>query len=1628
MKLAPPDDRHGLTPPRVLVALFLCALLPLLAYAAAPAWWSERGVTIATATPDDYAPVNQGQLKNIAAAAMAELDAKLPGGAGEALHHFVNTWSASIPRTNDFAPVNLGQLKQAAAPFYDRLISAGLAENYPWAEAAAASDDFAIANIGQVKNLFNFELLITDPPQDGFGDRVAAGVWSANLALDATGTAWIWGDRISEGGSSYDRTYPRRIKGLSALSSVSAGDRHLVALRSGGGTVWSWGQNDYGQLGNGSNVSHTTPAPVPNLANVTSVKAGGIHNLALQQDGTVVAWGDNEYGQLGTGDTADSLRPTPVVGLSDVRRIAAGAYRSVALKNDGTVWTWGYEQHGPDVFYVTPTLVPDLTDVVDIAAGYRHVVAVKADGTVWAWGSNDANQIANGNAWWQFQSTPVQVPDLPTIIAVASKYDHTLAVAGDGTVWAWGSNHAGQLGDGTTQARRTPVRVTGLTDVVAISNDYLESVAMKADGSVWAWGQGANGIDPGADLYVPQPVVLGLLDRNGNGMDDRWESEFFGNLEQTADGDADGDGISNQQEFLRNTDPTDYFNGTTPVIEIVSGNNQVGDAGTVAPQPLAVLVRNSTGDIASNAPVVFTISSGSGVLLEAESSGLQDIVVRTGTDGIASVQFAFSEISGISSRITAVAGKLANKVSSIFRLVARFRATATPPPTPSTSPGPSPTPTPVSTSTAPPPQRYAIVDLGKDMYPIRVANNGWVLLQGWTNDYGWSYFRWKAGVLERLTHLGEYSEIVANDMNDNGVVVGSGANGQWIRDAENEIQAGMLWPANSSTPTKVSAPGVFWNWDWRNPGDIRQAHVTAIANNNEMYGGAKTGGGYGFFYYPLSVINAHRWIAEPPSVEQLSFCVATVMEDPNSPFPTTVFTGHMDSIARANSKREYIGTRTQPEPLWGSGPSSGMVNGQDVEFAPKDINEAGIVVGDAPNGAGMVIRRPGRPDQMIDGIYPIAVNSRTRPAASTAAVPGASAAPSPTPVPAPQILSWAGNTTALWELLEDGETWHAVGLEEMIPSMEGWEIWDIDDINDDGVIVGSGGFKDPANPQAETEWHAYMLVPVGLMVDANRDGEMSFEDRAIREQDETTTADKPYRFWINDDNDGAGEGSEALEPPADFDDRIIASKRDLEDFTRLWATFHGITGLLKAPGVTVHLEWKTNRGDTNWQEADGSPIVHIYKAAETDGGTRYLSQEASAASQVSDSNKAAIGYVTRYLPMTFPGTYFANLTEEAPHKYFLFEGAGSGGKGQLVLTIKKHGQAIGTYPPVFLDIKPVKSMYVRAKGSPVNGITAPWDTTTSEVTDYMLDPNGHDFQQPPDELKKIIVYTHGIHPPFVGQDDAYKGNIATAESAFKRLWHSGYKGRFAFYKWPALNPAGFFTSGTGFEFNQSEYRAWKYGRGLARFAGSVPADYQRHVFAHSQGNAVVAAAFKNYGLSARTWIITQGAIPISCYDTKLAHYVFPFVTPDLSTDLGYRGFLDAAVPAKVVNFFNRDDRVTGRIWEINQEYFKPTVELVGITRVEYWYYAGSGELSMRKFFNNVLLSERAVTDVHESMAMLVKSRSKAIGQGFGAQGQVDVPVDLHAEFGFGDEHGSQWDRSIQQNVLPYYRRLLNEIE
>jgi alpha-tubulin suppressor-like RCC1 family protein len=309
--------------------------------------------------------------------------------------------------------------------------------------------------------------------------------------------------------------WPVRLIGYAALTLGLAGTvlagSPLAQARVTGLTIdrrvaASWG-------GNGS----SSPAQVPGLTAVTQVAAGGLHSLALRSDGTVWAWGNNWFGQLGNGTGTASSTPVQVPGLTGVIQVSANAFHSLALRSDGTVWAWGSD--GIGAVQLTPVEVPGLTGVTKISAGGMFSLALRSDGTVWAWGRNQLGQLGDGTT--ASSEIPVQVTGLSQVTSIAAGFDASLATRTRGitaitSVWAWGGNASGQLGDGTLTGHLTPEQVTGIntSSIAGITAGYQFAVVLGADGSVWGWGADGSGQLDNAPASYPVTRPLELTGMN----------------------------------------------------------------------------------------------------------------------------------------------------------------------------------------------------------------------------------------------------------------------------------------------------------------------------------------------------------------------------------------------------------------------------------------------------------------------------------------------------------------------------------------------------------------------------------------------------------------------------------------------------------------------------------------------------------------------------------------------------------------------------------------------------------------------------------------------------------------------------------------------------------------------------------------------------------------------------------------------------------------------------------------------------------------------------------------------------------------------------------------------------------
>ena len=337
-------------------------------------------------------------------------------------------------------------------------------------------------------------------------------------------------------------------------AAVAAGAGHTLALKDDG-TVWAWGQNSHGQLGDGSTANRSSPVQVKGLSQVVYIAAGSNHSLALQADGTVWSWGNNLYGQLGDGTTENRAEPVEVKDIADIIQVTAGEHHSAALDEDGQLWTWGSNRYGQlgVGFKTDPATWSDellsryyreevfdqetheelkpqesfLSRIQAVSARGHTTLALTSGGAVRGWGADWEGQLGKASTQISRQildedisararnrHTPVTIQGLSGITGIASGIDHTVALKEDGTVWALGGNSSGQLGDGGSSSTLEPYRIREVRNIAAVDAGLEYSLAVTESGMVWAWGSNRYGqLGTGNTRSSPTPERITPLSR-----------------------------------------------------------------------------------------------------------------------------------------------------------------------------------------------------------------------------------------------------------------------------------------------------------------------------------------------------------------------------------------------------------------------------------------------------------------------------------------------------------------------------------------------------------------------------------------------------------------------------------------------------------------------------------------------------------------------------------------------------------------------------------------------------------------------------------------------------------------------------------------------------------------------------------------------------------------------------------------------------------------------------------------------------------------------------------------------------------------------------------------------------------
>jgi len=296
---------------------------------------------------------------------------------------------------------------------------------------------------------------------------------------------------------------------------ISAGDSDALALRSDG-SVWSWGTNQFGEMGISNLTCNYYPMRVVGVSNVSKISAGEVHSLAIETNGTVWAWGDNSGGELGN-TNGNSPVPVQVAGITNPVSVSGGYEYSLALLSSGQVLAWGTNEYGNlgnggTNSYWQPRLVAALTNVVKVVGAGAHSTALDSNGVVWCWGDNWYGEIGNGGTNDVY--APVAV--FSNAVEIAAGFDFTMALKKDGTVWGWGDNWYGELGLGTNSFQfNTPTLV--MSGVSVLSANVFSSGATTTNGQNYVWGWAGNGVGPvfsPAQLAPAPPFVQYAFDLN----------------------------------------------------------------------------------------------------------------------------------------------------------------------------------------------------------------------------------------------------------------------------------------------------------------------------------------------------------------------------------------------------------------------------------------------------------------------------------------------------------------------------------------------------------------------------------------------------------------------------------------------------------------------------------------------------------------------------------------------------------------------------------------------------------------------------------------------------------------------------------------------------------------------------------------------------------------------------------------------------------------------------------------------------------------------------------------------------------------------------------------------------------
>ena len=568
-------------------------------------------------------------------------------------------------------------------------------------------------------------------------------------------------------------------------------------------------------------------------------------------------------------------------------------------------------------------------------------------------------------------------------------------------------------------------------------------------------------------------------------------------------------------------------------------------------------------------------------------------------------------------------------------------------------------------------------------------------------------------------------------------------------------------------------------------------------------------------------------------------------------------------------------------------------------------------------------------------------------------------------------------------------------------------------------------------------------VCAAIAVDANRDGSISFDAQ------DQTTEQKPFRFWINNDQDNVEYDEPILVDKPDYYDReTIATKRDLEDFCRLQVQVGISNQQLRDGDLQIGLMFQNS--------SEGSPGIHIWNNQSPAGNLDYLEDDAAASSQI------ALAAFEKFSPdqvTLIPKSYWASRGDSTAH--LIFEGTTTG-TGKLVVTIHDpYGKRLCDGSGIWMKLLDVRQMYQRARIVNEPGqIPDPWANANPPAQTWKWDPWKWPYSEDPDAAKITAVFVHGWRLK-------YMDYMNWSDTSYKRLWQQGFKGKFYSFRWPCFSgdnnsiPYGvdekleelsasdylpIFPPG-GTTYNASEYRAWLCGPALAGFVNQLPNPGKRSLFAHSMGNVIAGAALKSQ-MSVQFYAMCNSAMAAMAYNSDPILKIDPTTnnewdkifnsldpdhkTPDtnhdpaIRTDYGLENKFNLTSIPTVFSFGLPNDQCLGK-WSLNNLYFKPNAQ--------YLY----EDYSILKPFPLVyqatpLSPFRSVTGVPEAMGYVTKSITRTAGSDLRTVGSINGRCQDMSNWGpnanhsgFGKCHSAQWRWNNQSTHL-FWEMLIEQLE